>query len=243
MLEPPPAKEHEMTFAVQLVTIFPEFFDSPLSTSLMGKAIDKGLFEVDAFDIREYATDKHRTTDDVPYGGGAGMVMKCEPTVAALEAAAAARPGLPRIYMTPQGEPFTQSVARELAQGPGMVLLCGRYEGVDYRVREGWIDREICVGDFVLTGGEPAALVVLNAVTRLLPGVLGNAESIDDESFSSGMLEYPHYTRPREFRGREVPEVLLSGHHARIEAWRREQSLRRTQAVRPDLLARAGEEE
>ncbi len=231
-----------MTFAVQLVTIFPEFFSSPLSTSLMGKAIDKGLFEVDAIDIREYATDKHRTTDDVPYGGGAGMVMKCEPTVAALEAAAQARPGLPRIYMTPQGEPFTQSVARELAHGPGMVLLCGRYEGVDYRVREGWIDREICVGDFVLTGGEPAALIVLNAVTRLLPGVLGNAASIDEESFSSGMLEYPHYTRPREFRGREVPEVLLSGHHAKIEAWRREQSLLRTQAVRPDLLARAEEE-
>ena len=220
-----------MTFAVQLVTIFPEFFTSPLSTSLMGKAIDKGLFDVDAIDIREYATDKHRTTDDVPYGGGAGMVMKCEPTVAALEAAAQARPGLPRIYMTPQGEPFTQAVARERAAGPGMVLLCGRYEGVDYRVREGWIDREICVGDFVLTGGEPAALIVLNAVTRLLPGVLGNAASIDEESFSSGMLEYPHYTRPREFRGREVPGVLLSGHHARIEAWRREQSLRRTQAV------------
>lgn len=223
-------------FLTQILTIFPDYFDSPLAASLHGKAIERGLLQVDVHDIRDFATDKHRMTDDVPYGGGAGMVMKPEPVVGALEHARSLQADVPRIYMTPQGEPFTQSIARELAAGPGMIMLCGRYEGVDYRVRQGWIDREISIGDFVLTGGEPAALIVLNAVMRLLPGVLGNAASIEDESFSSNRLEYPQYTRPRTFRQMDVPDVLLSGHHGKIEQWRQAQSEEITRARRPDLL-------
>lgn len=225
-----------MTFPVHILTLFPEFFDSPLQQSLLGKAIKAGRAAVSCTNIRDFATDKHRTTDDVPYGGGAGMVMKCEPTVAALEHAAAELPTAPRIYLTPQGAPLTHAVAQELSEGPGMILLCGHYEGVDERVREGWIDREISVGDYVLTGGEGPALILLDAVVRLVPGVVGNAASLEDESFSTNAIEYPHYTRPREFRGRAVPDVLLSGHHGKIEAWRREQSQQRTRERRPDLL-------
>lgn len=225
-----------MSFAVHILTLFPAFFDSPLSTSLLHKAREAGILNATCTDIRDFATDKHRTTDDVPFGGGAGMVMKCEPIVAALEHARDHHPTLPRIYLSPQGEPLRQSLARELAAGPGMILLCGHYEGVDERVREGWIDREISIGDYVLTGGEPAALVLLDAVVRLVPGVVGNPESLEDESFSDpNLVEYPHYTRPREFRGMEVPEVLLSGHHKRIAEWRRAQSVARTRARRPDL--------
>jgi tRNA (guanine37-N1)-methyltransferase len=223
-------------YAVQILTLFPEFFDSPFATSIIGRAVEQGHAALGCTQIRDFATDKHRTTDDVPYGGGAGMVMKPEPTVAALEHAAALCPGAPRVYLTPQGEPFTQAIAREMATWTGMVLVCGRYEGLDERVREGWIDREISVGDYVLTGGEPAALILIDAVVRLLPGVLGNPESLSEESFSNGRLEYPHYTRPRDFRGRLVPEVLLNGNHAKIDAWRREQSEARTLERRPDLL-------
>ena len=223
-------------FTIQVLTLFPEFFTSPLATSLTGKAIDKGLFDVILRDIRDYATDKHRTTDDVPYGGGAGMVMKPEPIVGALEAAQAEQPDAPRILLTPQGEPFNQAMARELAGESGLILTCGRYEGVDERVRQGWIDREISIGDYVLTGGEIPALAIIDAVTRLLPGVLGNVASIQEESFSRPRLEYPQYTRPRIFRGMEVPEVLLSGHHGRVEQWRKEQSELRTRQRRPDLL-------
>jgi len=221
----------------QLLTIFPEFFESPLSTSILGRAQEKELVEYALVDIREFATDRHRKTDDLPYGGGAGMLMKPEPLVGALEYAREQDPGATRILMSPQGEPLTQALAQELADQPeGLILTCGRYEGVDERVREGWIDREISLGDYVLSGGEPGALVLLDAITRLIPGVLGNFDSIREESFSAPSLEYPQYTRPRDFRGREVPEILLSGDHAKIAQWRRDRALERTRKRRPDLL-------
>ena len=234
------AAEQPGPFFVQLVTIFPEFFDGPLGLTILGRAREAGHLRAEALNIRDFAQDKHRTTDDLPYGGGAGMVMKPEPLVGAIEAARQRAPEAPRVLMTPQGERLTQQVARELAGGPGMILVCGRYEGIDERVRQGWIDREISIGDYVLSGGEPAALVVVDAVARLLPGVLGNEESLREESFARRRLEYPHYTRPREFRGMEVPEVLLSGHHKAIEDWRQEQALARTRERRPDLLEEAG---
>ena len=224
------------SFSIRILTLFPEFFDSPLNTSLTGKAIEQGHFSVDVTDIRDFATDKHRKCDDLPYGGGAGMVMKPEPLVGALEDARDALPKTPRILLTPQGEPLTQSMAQELSKGPGMILTCGRYEGVDERVRQGWIDREISIGDYVLTGGEVAAMVVVDAVTRQLPGVLGNADSVEEESFSTPQLEYPHYTRPRSFRGLDVPDILLSGHHAKIAQWRHEKARERTLQRRPDLI-------
>ncbi len=223
-------------FPIQILTLFPEFFDSPLKTSLTGKAIDRGHFEVGVSDIRDFATDKHNKCDDLPYGGGAGMVMKPEPLVGALEDAREKLPKAPRILLTPQGEPFDQTIARQLADEPGIILTCGRYEGVDERVRQHWIDRELSIGDYVLTGGEVAAMVVVDAVTRLLPGVLGNQNSVADESFCDDTLEYAQYTRPRSFRGHDVPDVLLSGHHEKIEQWRRENSRRRTEKRRPDLL-------
>lgn len=225
-----------MAFSVEILTLFPEYFDTPLASSLLGKASAAGLASFRATNIRDFATDKHKSADDLPYGGGAGMVMKPEPLAGALEAARERAPSSPRILLTPQGERLSQSLAAELAEGPGMILTCGHYEGIDERIREGWIDREISIGDFVLTGGEPAALVLLDAVVRLVPGVVGNAESLADESFQTNLLEYPHYTRPREFRGMKVPDVLLSGHHGKIDEWRREKSLERTRERRPDLL-------
>ena len=230
------SEQTKSPFHINILTIFPEFFESPLSTGVIGKAIEKEIFSVECTDIRAFATDKHQTTDDLPYGGGAGMVMKPEPLVGALESARQNHGDLPRIYLTPQGEPFRQPLARKLAEGDGFILVCGRYEGIDARVREGWIDHEVSIGDFVLAGGEPAALIMLDAITRLLPGVLGNPESIVEESFSTDMLDYPHYTRPRSFRGMDVPEVLFSGHHAKIEQWRREQALKMTEQRRPELL-------
>lgn len=224
------------SFSIRILTLFPEFFDSPLKTSLTGKAIEENHFDVQLTDIRDFATDKHRKCDDLPYGGGAGMVMKPEPLVAALEDAREGFCDAPRILLTPQGKPFDQATARKLSEGPGMILVCGRYEGVDERVRQGWIDEEISIGDYVLTGGEVAAMVVLDAVTRQLPGVLGNAESVVDESFTKRRLEYPQYTRPRSFRGHDVPDVLLSGHHEKIERWRRDEAKKRTRRRRPDLL-------
>lgn len=227
-----------MSFPIHILTLFPEFFDGPLQTSLTGKAIERGHFDVDVTDIRDFATDKHNKCDDQPYGGGAGMVMKPEPLVGALEDARNTSPDAPRILLTPQGESFDQPMARELSNESGLILTCGRYEGVDERVRQHWIDREISIGDFVLTGGEVAAMTVIDAVTRLLPGVLGNSDSVDDESFAAGdvHLEYPQYTRPRSFRGHDVPDVLLSGHHAKIEEWRRDKARERTRRRRPDLL-------
>jgi tRNA (guanine37-N1)-methyltransferase len=222
----------------ELLTIFPRLVRGPLEESILGKAIERGLIRARVRDIRDYAVDKHRTTDDSPYGGGAGMVMKPEPVVAAIEAARAAMSGPARvILMDPQGRPFTQAVARELHRVGRLVLVCGRYEGFDERIRA-FVDDEISLGDFVLTGGELAALAVVDATARLVPGVLGNEASSGSESFEEGLLEYPQYTRPPEFRGMTVPEVLLSGDHARIARWRRQQALLRTRERRPDLFGR-----
>jgi len=224
-----------------VLTLFPAIVNGPLHESILKRAIETGRLVVAVHNIRDYALDKHHVTDDVPYGGGGGMVMKPEPVFAAVQAALAdaspVRP--PIILMTPQGRRFTQAVARELAQHERLVLICGRYEGVDERVREFLATDEISIGDYVLTGGELPALVVIDAVTRLLPGVLGDPGATLEDSHSDGLLEYPHYTRPPDFQGRAVPEVLLSGHHAQVERWRREASLRRTFERRPDLLAQA----
>ncbi len=218
-----------------IITLFPEFFRSPLDTTMLRKGQERGALEFRLIDIRDYATDKHRTTDDTPYGGGAGMVMKVEPLVAAIEAAAAAAPAPYCVLLCPQGRRFDAAVARELAQRPALALIAGRYEGFDERVRA-FVDDEISIGDFVLSGGEAAAVVVIDAVSRFVPGVLGNEASAEDESYSRGLLEYPQYTRPPEFRGQAVPDVLLSGNHQAIERWRRTEALRRTATRRPDLL-------
>ncbi|MBM4256645.1 MAG: tRNA (guanosine(37)-N1)-methyltransferase TrmD [Deltaproteobacteria bacterium] len=221
-----------------VLTIFPEMFASPLSASLLKKAQEKGILSCTVHNLRDYATGKHRTVDDTPYGGGQGMVMKPEPVVAALEGVCQSLSQPWRIFLSPQGKTLTQAKVMELAQRETLVLLCGRYEGVDERIRL-FVDEEISIGDYILSGGEMAALVVIDAVARLIPGVVGRQESVADESFSHGLLEYPQYTRPEEFRGILVPEVLLSGHHAEIATWRRQQSLLRTLEQRPDLLATA----
>ncbi len=220
----------------EIITLFPQFFSSPLEESLLGKARSRGLLTVRVHDIRDYTTDRHRTADDYPYGGGGGMVLKPEPVVKALEAIAVAGKAL-SILLTPQGVPFTQKRAEHLARSDQIILVCGRYEGVDERVRY-FVDQEISIGDYVLNGGEAAALVVLETVIRLVPGVLGKHESTTDDSFSTGLLEYPHYTRPENFRGHTVPEVLRSGNHRDIEAWRQRESLRRTLERRPDMFER-----
>lgn len=219
-----------------VLTLFPEMFPGPLGVSLAGKALERELWRLDARDIRVQATDRHRSVDDTPFGGGAGMVMRPDVVDKAL-AEVAERPG-PVIYLSPRGRPMSQAVARELAAGPGVTLLCGRYEGLDERVIEARGITELSLGDFVLSGGEIAAMAVLEATVRLLPGVMGNAASESDESFERDLLEYPQYTRPAEWQGRTVPEVLLSGHHGRIAAWRRAQAERLTKARRPDLWAR-----
>lgn len=222
--------------SVEVLTLFPRLVAAPLEESILGRARDKGLLRVQVTDIRDFAEGRHRVTDDVPYGGGAGMVMKPEPLVAAIEAARVRAPAARVILLSPQGRTFAQPVAQELLGHASLVLVCGRYEGVDERVLE-WIDEELSLGDFVLTGGELAALAVIDAVARLVPGVLGNEQSARCESFAGeGLLEGPQFTRPPEFRGRRVPEVLLSGDHARIAEWRRAQALARTARRRPDLL-------
>ncbi|MBN2284445.1 MAG: tRNA (guanosine(37)-N1)-methyltransferase TrmD [Deltaproteobacteria bacterium] len=223
-----------------ILTLFPEIFESTLNHGLLKKALDKGIVAVNLYNIRDHAFDRHRVTDDTPFGGGGGMVMKVEPIARAIEAAAPDRGKALVILLSPQGETFCQETAEELARHEQLVLVCGRYEGVDERVREHLIDREISAGDFVLSGGEFAALVVVDAVSRLVPGFVGNTESVIYDSFSTGLLEGPQYTRPREFRGWEVPAVLLSGHQKNIDKWRRKEALRRTLARRPDLLASAG---
>ncbi len=219
-----------------ILTIFPEMFSSPCGCSLLKRALDKGLIALNLHDIRDYAEDKHRMTDDAPYGGGGGMVMKVEPIARALEAVPLQGEDVPVILLTPQGEPFSQRIAEELASRPQLVLVCGHYEGVDERVRTRLVNREISLGDYVLTGGELSAMVVVDAVSRLVPGVLGNSESARTDSFSTGLLEYPHYTRPARYRGWEVPAVLVGGNHREIEMWRRRESLLRTRRRRPDLL-------
>lgn len=220
-----------------IVTLFPEFFESPLGTTMLARGKERGALQFALYDIRDYASGKHRVTDDTPYGGGQGMVMKPEPLVAAIEATGTGPSRPRRILLSPQGRVFSQALAHELAALPDIALICGRYEGVDERVRH-FVDEELSVGDFVLSGGEPAALIVIDAVARLVPGVLGNTQSAQDESFQQGLLEYPQYTRPAQFRGLTVPDVLLSGDHAEIAKWRREQALRRTRERRPDLIGK-----
>ena len=221
-----------------VLTLFPELFTSVLSATMLQKGQERGALEFTLHNIRDFATDKHRVTDDTPYGGGHGMIMKPEPVVAALESlgTAAQRPW--RILLSPQGRPFTQLRAQALAALPEIAMVCWRYEGTDERVRS-FVDEELSIGDFILSGGEVAALVVIDTVSRLVPGVLGGESSAAIESFSDGLLEYPQYTRPPEFRGLRVPEVLLSGDHRAIARWRREESLRRTLERRPDLLSSA----
>lgn len=220
-----------------ILTLFPEMFAGPLGTSIIGKAREKGLLSVDLRNIRDYALDKHAIVDDTPYGGGAGMVLKADVLVRAIEAVKGDEPA-PVVYLTPQGRLFDQQLAAELAQLPRLILLCGHYEEIDERVRQKWIDREISIGDYVLTGGELPAMVVIDAVARLLPGVLGDSTSAEQDSFQTGLLDHPHYTRPAEFLGMQVPEVLLSGNHELIRRWRLKESLRRTLLRRPDLLQR-----
>jgi tRNA (guanine37-N1)-methyltransferase len=231
-----PAREAE-PLRCDIVTIFPEFFDSALATGLLGKAVERGLLDVRRHDLRDWAHDRHRTVDDAPFGGGAGMVMRPEPWFEALDDLLAEGPARV-VLLAPDGRRFDQPSAGRFALLPRLVLCCGRYEGIDERVRQR-VDEVLSIGDFVLAGGETAALVVLDAVARLLPGVMGNAASVTDESFAAGLLEYPQYTRPAVYRDLEVPEVLRSGNHGAISRWRREQAIRRTMMARPELLATA----
>ena len=226
-----------MALAVDVISIFPEVFAPVLDVGMTGRALDRGLLEVKLTDPREFTTDRHRTVDDTPYGGGSGMVMLAEPLVRSLAAVEASRGRGHRILFSPTGASLNQATVRRLAALPHLVLLCGRYEGIDERI-SGYVDEVISIGDYVLSGGELAALIVIDAVARLLPGVLHNQASTEEESFEQGLLEYPQYTRPAIFEGQPVPEVLLSGNHAQIRRWRRGQALQRTRARRPDLFGR-----
>lgn len=223
-----------------ILTLFPEMFAGVLSLGVTGRAVENGTLEVKLYNIRDYATDRHRSVDDAPYGGGAGMVMKVEPIAACIEAARKNAPDARLLLASPGGRPFDQKMAAELAGDGEVIILCGRYEGIDERVKELFSATEFSIGDYVMTGGEIAAMTVVDTVARLVPGVLGSDESAGDESFSDGLLEYPQYTRPPEFRGLKVPAMLLSGNHSEIARWRREQSLQKTKTVRPDLLALPG---
>lgn len=224
---------------IDILTLFPDFFCSVFASSILQRAVDKNLVLLNTINIRDYAFDKHRVVDDYPYGGGAGMVMKPEPIGRAITAAKEISADARVIYVTPQGPVFNQQKAAELASLAHLIILCGHYEGVDERALDLFVDEEISLGDFVLTGGELPAAVIVDAVVRLLPDVLGSAESAAQDSFSDGLLEYPQYTRPQEFAGIQVPDILLSGHHEKVALWRRQQSLRRTWQRRPDLLAKA----
>lgn len=227
----------EPAWTVRVLTLFPGMFPGPLGLSIAGAALESGIWRLEAVDIRDFAHDKHRSVDDTPFGGGPGMVMRADVIDAAIGAALADDRG-PVVYLSPRGRRLTQAVVCELAARPTLTLLCGRYEGVDERVLEARAVDEISLGDFVLSGGEPAAISLIDAVVRLLPGVVGAAETLAEESFERGLLEYPHYTRPAEWQGRAVPEVLLSGHHEKIKAWRLAQAESITRARRPDLWAR-----
>ena len=224
-----------MTWHAHILTLFPQAFPGPLGLSLAGQALNRGAWQLTTADIRSFATDVHRSVDDTPFGGGPGMVLKADVLDRALAAAPA---NLPMLCMSPRGQPLTQAFANDLANGPGVTLVCGRFEGIDQRVIDARGLTEVSIGDYVLSGGEPAALVLLDACVRLLPGVLGAPETLAEESFTNGLLEYPHYTRPADWCGRQVPDILLSGNHARIKAWRREQAETLTRTRRPDLWAR-----
>ena len=221
-------------WTARILTLFPEMFPGPLGQSLAGKALEKGIWRLETMQIRDFAGDKHRTVDDTPFGGGAGMVMRPDVVDAALGAAATDHKG-PAIYLTPRGRPLNQALVQDLAAGPGVIVVCGRYEGLDERVIEARGLLEVSLGDFVLSGGEPAALALIDACVRLLPGVMGAEETLTEESFNTGLLEYPHYTRPADWNGRPVPEVLMSGHHEKIRRWRQEQAEETTRLRRPDL--------
>jgi tRNA (guanine37-N1)-methyltransferase len=220
------------------LTLFPEMFPGPLGHSLAGRALQEGRWRLEPVALRDFATDRHRTVDDVPFGGGAGMVMRPDVVARALDAVMAEGPARPAVFLTPRGRQLTQRRVEELAAGAGVVILCGRFEGVDQRVVEARGLEELCLGEIVLAGGEPAAIALIDACVRLLPGVVGAPASLNEESFAADLLEYPHYTRPQVWEGRAVPEVLVSGHHARIRAWRREQAERITRCRRPDLWVR-----
>ena len=227
-----------MTFAAAILTLYPEMFPGPLGVSLAGRALEEGKWSLDLVQIRDFAADKHRTVDDTPAGGGAGMVLRADVLAAAIDHARAAQPNCPVLAMTPRGAPLTQARVRELSAGPGVIILCGRFEGFDERIFAGRDVEEVAVGDIVLSGGEPAALMLLDACIRLLPGVMGAASSGAEESFEQGLLEYPHYTRPQEWDGRTIPQVLRSGDHAKIAAWRQSQAEIDTRLRRPDLWER-----
>jgi tRNA (guanine37-N1)-methyltransferase len=228
-----------MKMRFDILTLFPRMFFSPLEESILGKAVEKGLIQVQMINIRDFSLDKHQVVDDTPYGGGQGMVMKVEPIARAIESVKSQNPSALTVYLTPQGKPFNQDLARRLSTQLHLILLCGRYEGVDERARDLFIDEEISIGDYVLTGGELAAMVLIDAVSRFIPGVLGSDRSAEEDSFFNSLLEYPQYTRPPDFRRSCVPEVLLSGNHSAISLWRRKEALRRTSLRRPDLLAKA----
>lgn len=220
-----------------ILTLFPGMFSGPFDESIINRARDKQLIDISLHNIRDWAVDRHQTADDAPYGGGAGMVMKAEPLAAAIRAVKALNPGSTVVLTSPQGRRLTHRVAAELARKEGLIIVCGRYEGIDERIRTLFAEDDISLGDFVLSGGEIAAMALVDAVTRLIPGVLGSSESAETDSFGDGLLEYPQYTRPPEFEGLAVPDVLLSGNHELIRKWRRKESLRRTRALRPDLLS------
>lgn len=226
-----------MSFRASVLTLYPEMFPGALGLSLAGRALGDGTWSLEAVQIRDFAADRHRTVDDTPAGGGAGMVMRADILARAIDATAPGGDPRPRLLMSPRGRPLTQQRVRELASGPGVMILCGRFEGVDQRVIEGRALEEVSIGDYILSGGEPAALVLLDAVVRLLPGVMGNEASGTEESFERGLLEHPHYTRPQEFEGRTIPDVLTSGNHGKIAAWRRTEAEKLTVERRPDLLA------
>jgi len=221
-----------------VLTLFPEIFDSPLKVSILGRAIEGGKICVDIINLRDFAKGRHKVVDDKPFGGGKGMLIKPEPVIDAINSIKSTSPGAWVILLSPYGLTFNQEIAKSLSKKNHLLLVCGHYEGIDERVRH-FIDEEISLGDFVLTGGEVAALAIIDAVSRLVPNVLGSYSSLEEESFSNGILEYPQYTRPREYKGYKVPEVLLSGHHKRIKEWRRKQALLRTLILRPDLLEKA----
>lgn len=227
---------------IDVLTLFPEMIEGPLRASLLGKAIDDGLLEVAVTNIRDFATDKHHTTDDTPYGGGPGMVMMCDPIVSAVESLRDANSLKRVVLLTPRGKRLDQAMVREFAADSDMVMICGRYEGVDERVAQSIVTDEVSIGDYVLSGGELPALVMIEAISRMIPGVVGDWESVTTDSFYEGLLGPPQYTRPAEFRGEAVPEILLSGHHAAIAKWRRLEAIRKTRDCRPDLLEAMGDE-